>query len=263
MPDLLRGQITFQHTNALPRDAASMNYWCWAKTGATVANATQWANDLVGLLRNIVAPRTRALASYIGGQYADNGHTVKVYEYDEATGERLTYPDGPPLATVTFGLTGVGTRTGDSMPSEVALVTTFKSIAGATPGGGTFTGPMARRRGRTYLPSPMNGVALDEAGTNINRPSSELIDVLGASHSVFQLAHEAADALPWVVYSRPFAGRAAISAEDRAAAGGPARALPALAARPGAAYIVDQVSIDNSWDTQRKRGERATTRTIF
>lgn len=263
MVDLLRAQVTFQHTNALPRDAASMNYWAAPTAGADETTAAAWGNAIVGMLRAVVAPRTRALASYIGGQYADTGHTVKVYDYDMATGDRLSFEDGPPLATVGFALTGVGTRTGDSYPSEVALCTTFRNLTGAAPGGGDFTTPASRRRGRTYLPSPMQGVALDEAGTNINRPSSELIDVLGTAHWFLLGSHGAADPIPWVVYSRPFAGRPAITAEARAAAGGPFRALPALAARTGQAYIVEQVSVDNSWDTQRKRGERATARTIF
>lgn len=263
MTDLLRAQVTFQHTNGLPRDAASMNYWAAPVAGADEDTALDWANAIQTMFRTIIAPRTRALASYIGGQYADAGHTIKVYDYDMETGERLSFADGPPLVTTTFPLTGVGTRTGDSMPSEVALCTTFKSLSGAVPGGGTFSVPMARRRGRTYLPSPMNGLALDEAGTNINRPGTELIDSLGTAHWSLLADHGAGDPIPWVVYSRPFAGRAAITAEARAAAGGPFRALPALAARPGQAYVIDQVSVDNAWDTQRKRGERATSRTVF
>ena len=60
-----------------------------------------------------------------------------------------------------------------------------------------------------------------------------------------------------VVYSRPYAGRG--TNEEFRADGTP---LPPLPARAGAVYKVNQFSVDNALDTQRRRGERATVRTI-
>lgn len=260
MGDLLRAQLVLTHRDGLPRDNVSMNYW-FAVTDATEAIATTVAQRVRDLLKVAIAPRPNPLARFLGNAIGDVAHAVKVYEYDEATGERLTYADAPPLHTEPFVLTGITRYATDTMPSEVALCTTFKNLTGATFAGGNFNTPQAQRRGRTYF-GPMQALQFtDEATTHINRPDATIVDYLGAAH--FGLLGHNSDDAKWVIYSRPFAGRAAISAEARHAAGGPNRPLPALPARPGTAYLVEQISVDNSWDTQRRRGERATTRTIF
>lgn len=259
MTDLLRAQLTLQHRNALPRDAVSMNYW-FASDDANEANAALVAARVRDVLKVAIAPRPNPLARFLGNTVGDTGHTVKVYDYDMVTGERLSYSEAPPIHTLGFTLTGIVRNTTDTLPSEVALVLSTKANAGATPGGGTFATPLAQRRGRVFFGPIQPASEIDEATTHISRPDATLIDYLLAAHFGLMGTGTAND---WVVYSRPFEGRAAVTAEARKAAGGPLKALPALPARPGQAYIIDQVSCDNAWDTQRRRGERATARTVL
>lgn len=261
MPDLLRAQITFEHDSGLPKDRASNNFWFHAPGGASEAAAQDVAERVRDAFLVDVAPRTENIANQLSPALASAGHTVKVYEYDMATGERLTFDDAPPLYSLPFvmdGTNGSAPNPGGPFPSEVALCVSFRSLAGAVPGGGQFSlPPLSRRRGRVYI-GPLNmGVG---AGASVSRPTTTAIDIVLAGISV--LADDA-EANRMVVYSRPFAGRDAISAEARANAGGPARPLPALPARPGQAYFVDQVLCDNSFDTQRRRGEASTTRTTM
>lgn len=259
MVDMLRAQVTLAHRDGLPRDNVSMNYW-FASDDANEANATLVAQRVRDVLKVPVAPRGFGLARHLGMTIADAGHTVKVYDYDMATGERLSFEDGPPIYTLGFDIAGIRAG-GDTLPSEVACCVSYKNTTGAVPGGGNFGTPPARRRGRVYFgPIGTNDADMGVGVGNSSRPAAGLIDYLGAAHFALMGTGTPND---WCVYSRPFDGRPGITAQARKDAGGPFRALPALPARPGQAYIIEAVSVDNAWDTQRRRGERATARTAF
>src|SRR5688572_33153397 len=119
-----------------------MNFWFADLDGATEARAEATAERVWDWFHEPVAPRTVPIAGIIGPSIADAGHYVKVYEYDMATGDRLSYAEAPPL--VTLGKTIGTTRdVAESMPSEVALCMSYASTSGATPGGGQFSTPVA------------------------------------------------------------------------------------------------------------------------
>lgn len=256
--DLLRAQVTFEHDSGLPKDRASNNFWFWAPAGADETSAQDVAQRARDFFTVQPPNVTEKVANQLSPSLATTGHTVKVYEYDMETGNRLTFEEGPPLYALGFNLDvagGTAPNPGGPFPSEVALCVSYRCLLGAVPGGGDFSlPPLSRRRGRVYI-GPLNmGTG---AGASISRPTAAVRNVV--LEAMAKLASDT-ETNRMVVYSRPFAGRTAISAEARANAGGPAKPLPALPARPGQAYLVDQVLVDDSFDTQRRRGEASTLR---
>lgn len=265
MPELLKATLTLAHKSGLPKDSVSNSFWFYNPVPANRDDAAlAIANEVASTYTNVIPPRTHRPAQRLSPAIADNGHTVKVYEYDMATGARVLFDEGPPIATVAFNTSEAGTGPKDSsdpLPSEVSICVSFKSLSGAVPGGGDFAAPVARRRGRIYF-GPLNNASDGAGGFSHAIPAAALItEMLDYFSNLVERARDVL-ATPMVVYSRPFAGRVAISAEDRANAGGPFRPLPAIPARDGQAFLIDQVSCDNAWDTQRRRGEAASARTI-
>nr|CRY97788.1 hypothetical protein [uncultured prokaryote] len=127
-----------------------------------------------------------------------------------------------PVDTFSFNLSGA--PSGDSLPTEVALVMSFQ----ADPVSGT---PQARRRGRVYLP-------FLDASTNDTtaRPSSALLSAVET------------------------AGQGLL---DDSIAGDPDwRWVTRSKVAPGYATVTNGW-IDNEWDTQRRRGRDATSRSVF
>lgn len=112
---------------------------------------------------------------------------------------------------------------GNALPAEVALCMSFQGVS--------ISGqPQARRRGRVYL-GPFNDNAL-AAGADA-RPNSALVgEILDAAEALL-IANDGN--ATWVVYS---------PTDD-------------------AMVLVDNGWVDNAFDTQRRRGERPTTRSIF
>lgn len=108
----------------------------------------------------------------------------------------------------------------DGLPSEVALVLSFQ----ATPVSGQN---QARRRGRVFI-GPLESGAVDSEGT---RPLQQLRDALQEAAERL-LADATTNGVPWTVYSKT---------GDTFAA-------------------VEEGWIDNSFDTQRRRGEAPTNR---
>jgi hypothetical protein len=195
-----------------------------------------------------------ALQTYFPGQIANAGHSIRCYTYDVATGERLAYEGAPPehVEPFTFANRTISTLLGSALPTEVAVCLTMRNVTEANV-------PLARRSGRIYF-GPVGESALDRT-TNQPRVAAALSTALMAAGN--ELVGRLDLTLPGpneglVVYSRPYAGR---GANEEFRANG--TALPALPARAGATYKVDQFSVDNAPDTQRRRGERATVRNVL
>lgn len=251
MPELLRAQLVLQHASGLPKDQVNMNFW-FSTPGATEARAAEVAVRVRNFVNLAVAPRPYPLAHQLANHIVTNGHHVKVYEYDEDTGDRLSFDGAPPMHDEVFNLAGARDP-GVSIPSEVACCLSFRNVTGATPGGGNFLTPPARRRGRIYW-GPISSSALGDGPGVPSRPSGPIVDYLLASADMNLLAANDVDA-SWVIYSRPFGGRPETPRPGRAT-------LPALPARTGQSYLVEEMYVDNAWATQRRRGEDRITRTF-
>lgn len=126
--------------------------------------------------------------------------------------------------TIELPMTDLDTPASTSLPAEVALVMSM---------GGSTTGvPKASARGRIYLgPFATNAVS---SATGYARPAPALITAIawGATN---RLLSALTGTYPWVVYSRKL------------------RVIT----------VVLGGQIDNEWDTQRRRGEDPTARTVF
>lgn len=117
-----------------------------------------------------------------------------------------------------------------ALPSEVALCLSFQGV----PVSGQ---PQARRRGRVYLGPLSDTGVVSAAGVGDVRPGATAINtVTGAADALLTLSKAAAD-WRWVIHS-PTSG-------------------------PGISVDVDNGWVDNAFDIQRRRGLRATQRTLF
>lgn len=112
---------------------------------------------------------------------------------------------------------------GAPLPPEVSLCLSFQ--------GSRQSGvPQARRRGRVYLPF-ITAASNDTTG----RPSAAAITVAQGMGQALLTASDAAATWSWLTFS---------------------------AVAPGYAQVTDGW-VDNEWDTQRRRGRRYTSRSLF
>lgn len=111
----------------------------------------------------------------------------------------------------------------NNQPSEVALVMSFQAARASGV-------PQARRRNRVYL-GPWGTNGADSSG----RPAAALVTQIARAGSDLAAAASSSVNWNWVVWSPS-------SSQD---------------------YQVDNGWVDNAWDTQRRRGVKATSRTTF
>lgn len=245
---IVRAQVVFATESGLPRDRAVNTFHFVRATEPNVAQLEAIAEAVRDFY--VVDPDTTPeprICDLLGGQVKTTGHEIRMYTYDDPTGDRLAYNGAPPEYVELFDFLGDTRQDLATVPSEVAAKVTFRAIASPLV-------PLAQRTGGVYL-GPLNNTGVSNvAGQQEVRPSNDLISAaIKAGNDL--ITASAGLGAPLAVYSRPFAGRAA---NTRFRANG--TPLPALPARDGIGYIVDQVSMDNALDTQRRRGWDATTR---
>lgn len=132
--------------------------------------------------------------------------------------------DTPPRSPVAVYSSTMTPGTGLALPSEVAAVLSFQ----AAPVSGQI---QARRRGRIYV-GPLDASATqDSEGT---RPSQSVRDILCEAADRLRLK-ATADGNPWIVFSPTASSFIAI----------------------------EEGWVDNSFDTQRRRGEAPTSRQLW
>lgn len=244
---LYRLQASFKHISGLPRDNVTNTFWVeddqadWTQpTAEALAEAIR---DFYVVNHGVGG---HPLHDHLGRAIVTDGHEVKATPIVKATGLDARGLGFPPLHTEVFSLVG---RTVEVLPNphEVALCLSFKNLAS----GGV---PPAQRRGRIYF-GPIGGSQVVLNG-DVTIPSADL------RNDLLRAATWLRDTIPgagrdWVIYSRPYPGR-----PETERPGNPRGPLPALAARAGATYVVTDLWVDNAFDTQRKRGEKATSRLV-
>lgn len=244
---IIRVNAVLKHTSGLAKHNV-VNSFHFEGDADDAAKRTQIL-DAISAMYRTDAPgtgSTAAIARYLSDQYPTLD--LFMYEVPGTLTDGKETPAGPPIASQlgsAGNLTTVGKLDANNLPPEVACCMSYQG----TPTGGVV---QARRRGRVYF-GPFNNAAVN--GANVDpRPSLGLRTTITES---FQQMLTATDtAAEFVVYSRPYAGRDAIPREGRAT-------LPAIAARPGTTVGVDQIWIDDEFDTQRRRGLVRTGRTLL
>lgn len=234
----------FEHDNGLPRDATVMTFHFENGIGGAYT-AAEIGIDVVNMFTTAL-PSGRKLGSWIGPSH--DSIYAKVYDVNDFidSNGRLRSASGPPefvSSTITLGtkLTDI------ALPAEVAVCLSTRCT----------TEPMVPRQQRTgrFYMGPLCTQAMEGTTGAVARPAATLLtDLRDAANKLHDdaITHGGT----WVVYSRPFGGRAETPRPGRPS-------LPELEPRGAATYPIDQVWTDDAFDTQRRRGERATGKTTL
>lgn len=239
---LYRAQVVLKHQSGIPANHFANTLW-FEEVGAVSAVVAERIAERVRDTYIVAEPSTTSrIVDFYSDAVATLGHEVRMAPIDEVTGVDTRGPGQPPLHVEVFDILS-RVEPATNMPSEVAVCVSFRNASEASV-------PVAQRRGRAYIGPFISSVSTNE-GDGITRPSATLLNTIRGRFAALR-----SDVVEtWVVYSRPFAGRGVIVRPNKPD-------LPALPARPGAAYVIDQVWTDDAFDTQRRRGEPAAARTF-
>lgn len=224
--------VTFEHASGLPEDRYVNTFWFDGPTSSG-------ASDIIAANLEDFYNNTNGGAGDLGNYISDvidrTAGTSRIKLYD-----MTTPPAGTPYADYSFNLDSSGV--GNNLPSEVAVCLSFKATASAG-------GIAARRRGRIYF-GPLTDNAIDYVG-QVPRVDATLTGFLLASANRL---HDAAagGGVPWIVHSRAWSGF------DKN--GNP---VPSRPAYPATNHLITSGWVDDSFDTQRRRGEASSGRTTL
>jgi hypothetical protein len=216
-------------TTGRPEDAV-INTFAWLTSTSPASNSelTDIGVFMTSFYNNVRAT-TFSVASFLGTQLSRAALAAHFKLYD-LTGAEDGRPHGSPIRDITWTL-GNPTPASTNLPSEIAVVLSFHSLLTDFQQELGDTRPAARRRGRVYL-GPVNSGALNVDAT------SHIVSVSTLCRDTISQAGDAMLATPtaqWAQWSR-------------------------------ANLQLDSVTggfVDNAFDSQRRRGESATLRTVF
>lgn len=229
MADIVRAQVTIPRDNGVPADAIT-NTFHFASTIFTGVG-TQTVVDALDEFYNEVVANNYSPGMFLSENLNGANARVKIYSLDD--GE----PVGAPLADEPLPIT---VSTGDALPDEVAVCLSYQAAVAQGQ-------KQSRRRGRIYL-GPLGVVASSQSGNYvvIDSFTGQLLADAGA-----RLINRDMGGVKWVVFS----------AKDYTDSNGVVHhKKPPQAA--DAWYEVDNVWVDNAFDTQRSRGPKATARYV-
>lgn len=226
MAQWYRAFVKVPHSNGLPADTIQNTYaFVTAGTGDRVVIATEIDTRLTAFYS--------AFSTQLSSTYVWNNSTIEVVDM---TDPKPRIPFYSAALSVTAPTTG-----NQDMPPEVAVVLSFQGakVSGVN---------MRRRRGRVYVgplsigasdfptaPSGLYNAVATSAGTNLLNYTPRLTE--------------------WAVYS-PYTHHdipvgEKLTKDDEE--------VPDLL--PASFTVVERCWVDNAWDTQRRRGTKASTRT--
>lgn len=224
----LRATVTVPHDSGLPRDAIQ-NTWAFSNTGTV-------DRDLAAVeIDTRLTAFYNALNTFLSSQYTWADARVSIVDMTDAK-PRIPYYDEA------LGLTEAGTTIND-MPAEVAVCLSFQSARASGYN-------MRRRRGRVFV-GPFAVGSADQA--QVQSGLYGLIATAAADH----LLNYTPALVKWSVYS-PYTHHG-IAVGDRLTKDDPE--VPDFL--PASFTQVARLWVDNAWDTQRRRGPKASARTII
>jgi hypothetical protein len=219
--------VTFEHLSGLARDRVVNTFSFEADDALLVADADDIRARLETFYNGTGEGAAQPIRYYLSSCLSRTVKpVVRIYDVGTMLGGGAA---GSPTYVRNFvGNLGVpGEAVG--LPSEVSLVLGFNADFGADVEFAPGARPRARDRGRVFI-GPLTSGCLTTGTANRVMPSAGLINtVLGAGKDL----RDANGAIRWAVWSRT-----------------------AARMRP-----VTLVSVDDAFDTQRRRGERPLTKT--
>lgn len=225
-----RAVITLPSVSGLPEDRSENVLAIGANGSVGASEPGNAAAQIAGFFTATTGAMTYSIGSHISSSVsrAANACTVSIYVSTDLSGAT---PFGSPIVVYPFTLPADDGST--PMPEEVSTVVSFHGDLTGVPAESGATRPAQRRRGRMYV-GPLNFSTGTDA-SNVLRPSSAWRTNLGIAFKAMADGVNAEAHLFLGVWSKA-------DADVRAALGG---------------YV------DDAWDSQRRRGLAATTRTTF
>jgi len=218
-------QVILQYKSNLPKDV-TVNDFVFGE--ATPGSFLGVDTDIMAFY-NTIQGGTYSIAQLLGAQIDRNANASKIKYYD-LTGHLDGSPHGSPVYEKTWQLAAEHASGEPSLPEEVAICASFYgSLAGLSEEVGA-TRPKQRHRGRVFL-GPVNNLTMTYDSTTQRRsvhPTAQTV-IRSACLALAASTHV------WSVWSR----------------------------KNGATYPVTGGFIDDAFDTQRRRGTKATGRNVW
>lgn len=236
----IQAVVTIPHRSGLPEDHVS-NTWA-IQTAAAWNPSTEVGEITIPLFAfyNVQVGANPTVANWLSPELNRTAGqmTIEIYAID--TPAKLAGgPKGSPIASDFSTLAAAAA--GNAMPGEVAFCLSYRNTSPPIPPEQAPDGPdvgtlpdrpNSRRRGRIYL-GPLNATAGSAGSFGELRPNALFaIQVRGAAQRLQDELQ--ANGHGWSVWSR----------------------------QDGQMNLVDQLSTDDAFDTQRRRGVAATSRTV-
>lgn len=223
MTTYLRTTCTFPHSTGLAEDAV-VNTWSWIGN-----NVSGRAGD-AAVIKTSLDAFYGAVKAYLSSQYAWNSGTYETIDMQDARPRVPFDVVGAALGTLS--------TTNNDLPYETALCV---SMRGALVSGLN----RRRRRGRVYV-----GPLQLAAGDNPQGPANGIVDTFATAAAALLTASNVDLAVysPYTHHDVPVGGDIKDYPDE----------VPALL--DDSFIPVTTVWVDNSWDTQRRRGVKATYR---
>lgn len=225
-------RMVFAHNSGLAQDQV-VNDWHFSH--ATTPDLPSLTAGMFDFYNSTPSTFDFPLSDYIAativrdtaGHYS---HRADVYQLPATPG-----PMGSPIFTFNSQLGPVHADV-TSLPGEVSLVASFRADYGTAAEHFEGTRPRARRRGRVYI-GPLNTFTCDATAgsTAVQRPAAGFIDLLLAQLTALGNTTITTGGATWEVFSHT----------------------------DWDGHPVTQGWVDNAYDTQRRRGEKATARDTF
>lgn len=222
---IIRATAILNKVSGVPADA-SRNVWHFSADDTTTATLNGIAGGLAQFYSLIAAYLAPSVSPVAGA------HKVDMAEVGFGTTPSGAPQVSPIIGSSTFGTPGTGGTSG-SLPNEVAIALSFRAaIAGIAEEAGAQR-PRSRRRGRIYV-GPVTYSTVGNDATS--KEPHVLVAVREAMLDAYDSAHGIWD--------------------------GPASNIRhgIFSRVDGVLRIVEQVSVDNEFDTIRTRGRRASLR---
>lgn len=228
---IVRVQVSIPRDSALPEDAVTNTFHFSTTDTAfgTLGDVAEALEDFYG----VVQLTLNAPVAFMASALNPGATVIKMWDMG----------DPKPRVPIYEETHDVGAAGATSLPGEVALVVSYHAEAESGI-------PAARKRGRFYF-GPLAVSAL-EAGALDARPDDTFTSILIAAADALLTASDGAAAWTWIVYSE--------GARDNSDPDIPYLERPLLA--PISSPVVAG-HIDNAFDTQRRRGQAASSRSVF